>query len=194
MKKPNVAPGVLFLLIGTVAWGGTVVTPAITTTTGAGTNTETKAYIGLNWTLGGGPTPALVLGVFNTKVKANGDTIGANLAFHANLAGGLKPGKLKLSYLNGRDDLQGELGLGYDFVKAAPLGFLGLNAPYVSAGIDGYLNPGFVPYAGLHTQGSFDRPTGTTYSCPPGGTTYTYTLDVTTNMCNPISLITQNGQ
>jgi hypothetical protein len=84
-------------------------------------------------------TPALVLGVTNVRVKSNGDTAGAKLAFHLNLAGGLAPGLLKLSYLNGREDVQGEIGAGYNFIKSAPTLGLGINVPYLSAGVDSYL-------------------------------------------------------
>lgn len=186
MKKIILPLAVLSVLASSVAMAGVLPSPvpatAITTGT-TGSKTDTKAYIGLNWSLGGSATPALVLGVFNTKVESNGDTEGANLAFHLNLAGGVKPGKLKLSYLNGQENLQGELGVGYDFIKAAPLAFLGFNAPYIAAGVDGYLNPGFVPYATLHSQGKFDKPAAptTTYSCPTN-----YTLVGTTCTPNPV--------
>jgi len=130
---------------------------------------ETKAYVGLNWTLGAGATPALVLGVTNTRVKSNGDTTGARLAFSLNLLRGIAPGALKLSYLNGRENLQGELGAGYNFVKSAPLLGLGVNAPFVSAGIDGYLNPGIVPYVTLQSLGKFGKPKKVA-SCLPGDT------------------------
>lgn len=108
--------------------------------------------------MGGGWTPSVVIGVFNTRVKADGDTEGANLAFHLNLAGGIKPGKIKLSYLNGKEDVQGELGVGYDFLKGAPLLGLGVNLPYASLGADGYLNGTIAPFATLHSQGKFKKP------------------------------------
>jgi hypothetical protein len=178
MKNSILSLAVLSTLVSTAVMAGSPISvPATALTTGAASKTDTKAYVGLNWSLGGGATPALVLGVLNTKVKSDGDTTGANLAFHLNLAGGVKPGKLKLSYLDGKENLQGELGVGYDFIKAAPLLSLGLNAPYIAAGVDGYLNPGFVPYATLHSQGKFDKPAAptTTYSCP-----INYTLFETT--------------
>lgn len=171
VKNFMVGSAIFLTLLSSTALAGSIPTPT-SITTGAASQTDTKAYLGLNWTLGGGTTPALVLGVFNTKVKSNGDTTGANLAFHVKFAGGLAPGKIKLSYLNGSENLQGELGLGYDFVRSSPLAFLGLNAPYVAAGVDAYANPGLVPYVTLHTQGKFDKPTGsiTTFSCPAGFT------------------------
>lgn len=135
--------------------------------TGSTSETETRAYAGLNWHLGGGTTPALVLGAFRTKVKSNGDTSGGNLAFHVNFAGGIKPGKLKLGYLNGKEDFQGEVGVGYDFLKNAPLLGVGVNAPHVSAGVDIYSNPGFVPYFTLHSKGEFDEPNQSGTQCVP---------------------------
>ena len=132
-------------------------------TTGSASKSSTKAYAGLNWKMGGGMTPAVVLGVASTKTKSNGDTSGANLAFHFDVAGGFKPGKLKLSYLDGKEDMQGELGVGYDFLKTAPLLGLGVNIPHLAVGVDGYMGHGLVPYATLHTLGKFDKPAqGTT--------------------------------
>ena len=131
----------------------------------SGSKTNTNAYAGLNWGLGGSWTPAVVVGVFNTRVKANGDTEGANLAFHLNLAGGVKPGKLKLSYLNGKENVQGEVGIGYDFIRNAPLLGLGANGPFVGAGIDGYLNFDIIPYLNIHSQDRFKKPTNSTQQC-----------------------------
>ena len=172
MKTAFLASALAGLFLSTAVFaGGTVpVLPAIGTTTGHDSKTQTRAYVGLNWTWGGGYTPALVLGATNTRVQSDGDTTGAKLAFHINLLGGVSPGMLKLSYLHGKEDLQGEIGVGYNFIKSAPLLGVGVNAPYVSAGVDGYLNPGFVPYATLHSQGQYDKPRGktTTFSCPSG--------------------------
>lgn len=178
MKQSTLA---LFLLSALAAPAGFAGNTGYTLipATGSTSETETRAYAGLNWHLGGGATPALVLGAFRTKVKSNGDTTGGNLAFHINLAGGVKPGKLKLSYLAGKEDFQGEAGLGYDFVKSAPLLGIGLNAPFVNAGVDAYTNREFIPHATLHSQGKFDKPSGTTSQCvyssnaPTSTTTYT---------------------
>jgi len=160
MKKSALAVALLSTLTASAVFAGS--TSVVSTS-----NTETRAYAGLNWSLGGGATPALVLGVFRAKVESDGDTQGGNLAFHINLAGGVKPGKLKLGYLNGKEDIQGELGIGYDFMKNAPLLGLGINAPYVNVGVDAYMNPGFVPYGTLHTQGEFDKPNQTIIAPPP---------------------------
>lgn len=131
----------------------------------SGTKTNTNAYAGLNWSLGGSWTPSLVLGVVETRVKNNGNTEGANLSFSLNVFGGFKPGKLKLSYLNGKDNLQGELGFGYDFALGAPLLGLGANAPFIGAGVDGYLNGNIVPFVVLHSQDKFKKENRTTRTC-----------------------------
>jgi len=167
MKKSTLAILLLSTLTASASFAGVVVPPtfSLIPATGGGSKTETKAYVGLNWNLGGGVTPALVLGAFRAKVQSDGDTTGGNLAFHLNLAGGIKPGKLKLSYINGQENLQGEAGIGYDFLKNAPLLGLGLNAPHIAAGVDAYMGPGFVPYAALHSQGEFDKPNRTPAQC-----------------------------
>ena len=163
MKKSLLAPVVALLcLTSSLAYSGNPTYSAISTK-----HTNTRGYAGLNWELGGGTTPALVLGVFQTRVSSNGDTTGANLAFFLNLAGGVKPGSLKLTALDGKENLQGELGIGYNFLKSEPMLVLGANAPYVAIGINGYLNPGIMPYATLRTQGKFDKPD---YTCNAGDT------------------------
>jgi hypothetical protein len=162
MKKSTISLAIGLALASSSALAGKAPPPSfyslVTTTSGSTSKNNTNAYAGLNWSMGGSWTPALVLGVFRTKVKSDGDTQGANLSFHLNFAGGVKPGKLKLSYLNGKDNLQGELGVGYDFIRSAPLLGLGLNGPFVAAGVDGYLSQGIVPYVTLQSQGKFSKP------------------------------------
>jgi hypothetical protein len=160
MKKSTISLAIGLALVSSSALAGKFppLYSLVTTTSGSTSKNNTNAYAGLNWSLGSTWTPALVLGVFRTKVKSDGDTQGANLSFHLNFAGGVKPGKLKLSYLNGKDNLQGELGVGYDFIRSAPLLGLGLNGPFVAAGVDGYLSHGVVPYVTLQSQGKFSKP------------------------------------
>lgn len=177
MKKSiiSLAIGLTFASSATQAGVTTADYSLITSTTSIGSTSKnnTNAYAGLNWSVGGSWTPAVVLGVYRTHVKSDGDTQGANLAFHLNLAGGIKPGKLKLSYLNGKENIQGELGIGFDFMRSAPLISFGLNGPFVAAGVDGYLNHGLVPYVTLQSQGKFSKPafgTSTTTNCVNVGT------------------------
>ena len=159
------------MLVGSNAFAGDPVVPTYDWV-GSTSKTETKGYAGLNWNLEGGATPALVLGVFRTKTKLDGDTTGGNLAFHLNLAGGIKPGKLKLGYLNGQENVQGEAAIGFDFLKSAPLLSLGINAPYINAGLDISTKPSFVPYLTIHSQGKFDKPNRTCVDLYPEEGTY----------------------
>jgi hypothetical protein len=167
MKKSALAILLLCTLTGSAAFAGKVgpIFYSLIPATGSASKTETKAFAGLNWRLDGGMTPALVLGAFRAKVQSDGDTSGGSLAFHLNLAGGIKPGKIKLGYINGKENFQGEAAIGYDFLKNAPLLGLGLNAPHISAGVDAYTGPGFVPYVTLHSQGKFDKPNQTPAQC-----------------------------
>ena len=171
MKKTALATFCALALASSSALAGSIpsTTYSLSGTTNNGAKTNTNAYAGLNWSLGGSWTPAVVVGLFNTRVKANGDTEGANLAFHLNLAGGIKPGKLKLSYLNGKENVQGEVGIGYDFMRGAPLLGLGVNGPFIGAGIDGYLNFNIVPYLNLHSQDRFKKPSNSTQQCVANG-------------------------
>lgn len=171
MKKTALATFCALALASSSALAGSIPTTtySLTGATNSGAKTNTNAYAGLNWSLGGSWTPAVVVGVFNTRVKANGDTEGANLAFHLNLAGGIKPGKLKLSYLNGKENVQGEVGVGYDFLRGAPLLGLGVNGPFIGAGVDGYLNFTIVPYLNLHSQDRFKKPSNSTQQCVADG-------------------------
>lgn len=173
MKKSTIALILLSALTAPSTYAGTVGFSLIPGT-GSTSETETRAYAGLNWRLGGGATPALVLGAFRAKTQSDGDTSGGNLAFHFNLAGGIKPGKIKLGYLNGKENIQGEVGIGYDFLKNAPLLGIGVNGPHLSAGVDAYANPEFVPYFTLHSKGEFDKPSGTSSQCVPNNSTATY--------------------
>jgi hypothetical protein len=164
MKKTALATLFALAMTSTTALAGGH-TYSLVGTGNGGTKTNTNAYAGLNWTLGGSWTPAVVVGVFRTRVKSDGDTEGANLALHINLTGGIKPGKLKLSYLNGQNDIQGAVGFGYDFARGAPLLTVGANGPFIGAGIDGLLNIGVEPYLNIHTQDRFKKPSDSTQRC-----------------------------
>jgi len=186
MKQSPLSLAIAAVLASSIAVAGVPATTYnLVTTTGNASKTETKAYIGLNWSMDGGAMPSLVLGALRPRVKSNGDTEGANLAFHINLAGGIKPGKLKLAYINGKEDLQGEVGVAYDFLKSVPLLGLGINAPYVNAGVDMDMNLHFNPNATIYSQGKFKKPQGSSQKCVPvTGTGGAFTDSACTNPNN----------
>ncbi len=123
-----------------------------------GARSNTNGYLGLSWTLGGSKVPAVVVGVFNTRVKADGDTEGSHLSLSVNVENGVKLQRAKLGYIKGQEDGQGEIAAGYDFSKGEPLLGLGVNLPYLGLGVDLYRNRDIAPYLDLRTQDEFDKP------------------------------------
>jgi len=175
IKKLFLLFGFAALLPTPVAFAGSVY-PAIATTTGvAGSATDTvnRGYAGLKWTLGESLTPAVVVGYRHARVESNGDTRGGDVSFSFNLLGGFQPGKLRAKYFNGQENLQGEVGGGFDFTKGI---FAGVSAqgPFVNLGADYLFNAvaPFEPYLMLNTLKKYDKPqggtAGTTLSCNPG--------------------------
>jgi hypothetical protein len=128
----------------------------VTTTSGSSEKTDNQAYAGLVWTWGD-MTPAAVIGFSHGKVESDGDTEGVHASLSINFAGGFQFGKAKLTYLNGKEDFQGEAGIGYDLMTNSFLIPVGVNAPHVAGGIDVYRSS-IEPYFMLHTRDEFDKP------------------------------------
>lgn len=140
------------------------------TTQGSGEKTDNQAYAGLVWTWGD-ITPSAVIGFSHGKVESDGDTEGVHASLSINFAGGFQFGKAKLTYLNGKEDFQGEAGIGYDLMTNSFLIPVGVNAPHVAGGFDVYQSS-IEPYFMLHTRDEFDKPDGTSTTCVnrgPGG-------------------------
>lgn len=121
---------------------------------------SSKAYAGLNWSLGGSATPSVVLGVMNARVKENGNTQGANLLVSFSPSGGVIPAKVSLGYLSGKPGGQGEARIGYDLTTQSPLFGLGGNMPNVSLGGEWSTAGALTPYLTLHSQGRFEKADG----------------------------------
>src|SRR3989338_2061637 len=176
IKKLSLILVLVALLPASVAFAGKSgppPSPTVTTTSVAGSNTDTvnRGYAGLKWTLGEGLTPAVVVGYRHARVESNGDTQGGDVSFSFNLLNGFQPGKLRAKYFNGQENLQGEVGAGFDFTKGI---FAGVSAqgPYINLGADYLFNLAapFEPYLMLNTLRKYDKPRGgsttTTKSCP----------------------------
>lgn len=154
----------LSLMGATTSAGATSCMPV---TSGPESKTQTQGFVGLNWTLGGSLKPELVIGVANTRTEYGGETTGAKLALFLDVFGGVKPSAIKLNYLNGRYDGQGEVGVGYSFAKSSPLLDIGASGQFVGAGLETYWNGGWSAYGTLHSLDKFERPNRTTStSCP----------------------------
>ena len=123
------------------------------------TNTDNRAYAGLKWTLNEGIKPQAVIGFRHAKTESNGDTDGGDISISAKFIDGFQLGKLRAKYFNGKENTQGEVGAGYDFMNGLFAG-VGVHAPYSNIGLD--LLPTakdkIEPYFQLDTIKRIDKP------------------------------------
>lgn len=124
--------------------------------------TVNRGYAGLQWTLGQGLTPNVVLGLRRAIVHSDGETQGGDISFSFNLIGGLHPEKLRVKFFNGRENIQGEVGGGYDFTKGF-YGGLGIQGPYSNLGVDYLFTKGrtWEAYFILNTLKAYNKPAAT---------------------------------
>ena len=160
----------LFLSLSTLAHAGKSSPPIAISTN------DNRAYAGLKWTLSGGIKPEAVLGFRHANISSNGDTDGGDISISAKFMDGIQPGQLRAKYFNGKEDVQGELGGGYDFTQGI-FGGVGIHAPYSNVGLDLFPNAQtkFDPYIQLDTIKGNNKPSS---HCP-----FTYILSGGT--CTP---------
>lgn len=169
MNKKFALPALLFFLLANTAQAG-IPLPSTYSPTLVGTSkTSNKGYAGLRWDIPGELAPALVLGVRRAKVESDGDTQGGDVSFALSLAGGVKPGKLRLKGFTGQENYQWELGGGYDFSAKEVFFGPSINFPYVNLGADWLANLGLKPYVMLHTMDGYNEPAATP-TCDVGDT------------------------
>lgn len=158
MKKLLIFAFAALSMLGSIAYAGAPPTSyaLVTTTSGGGDKTDNQVYAGLVWTWGE-ITPAAVIGFSHGKVESDGDTEAVHASLTINFLDGIQPGKVKLTYLNGKEDFQGEAGVGYDLTTNSFLLPVGVNAPHVAAGVD-LSWTAIEPYLMLHTRDEFDKP------------------------------------
>lgn len=107
---------------------------------GGGSYTQTKAYAGLAWTLGAkknAAIPDLVVGVRSIKVKSN-DSVsnGADLSARIGFASGLSFDSLRLSYVGGKREILGNVGVGYSFSNQSFFSTVAAQGAYSRIGLD----------------------------------------------------------
>lgn len=166
VKAPSIA-GLLLAGASFSALAVSWVEPVVSSTEIS--ETRLRAYAGLNWQLGGGSVPLLVLGAFSTTVKSDGQTRGAHLALYLDPRSGLAPARFSVGYLDGRPTLQGEFAIGYDLTRRAPFVGLGANGAHAALAVDAYFGPpAWRPGLSLHSQGAFKQPAAANnYQCGP---------------------------
>ncbi len=147
------------LTLATQLAAGTGTPPPMSVTTGGDT---TKAFVGLNWVFGSGPSKAeAIIGVAHGSNDASDHVTGGKAAIHFDLQDGLKFGKIKLTGLKGTNHVQAELGLGFNFLTNQIFGIGGINGSHFALGADVSFDGGTMGYAGIHTIGEFDKQTTT---------------------------------
>lgn len=110
---------------------------------------STQAFVGLRWFFGTN-SPALVGGL--RYLKSNGDNGVAGAQFDASLplfnTESHLP-KLRLLGLFGTQDVQVQLGGGYDFGRGTMVVSAGVQGPYIDLGVDYGIDKSLAFYAGL---------------------------------------------
>lgn len=140
MKRLWMLFAVLLSIYSGSAFAGMVQGPVVILVGGSGDYTETKGYAGLVWTLGGKKSsvvPGLVVGVRTLKVKSNDRvTNGADLNARFSFVDGFKFDNARLSYIGGKRDLLGSVGLGYSFENSSLFSTIAAQGAYSRAGLD----------------------------------------------------------
>ena len=142
--------------------------PVVYSTSSISSN-DNKVYAGLKWTLNEGIKPQAVIGFRHTNIGSDGHTDGGDISLSAKFIDGFQLDKTRLKYINGNNDVQGELGGGYDFTKGLFLGG-SANGPYINLGVD-YLiqakDKSIDPYIMLNTLSRTKTKTETIIIPPP---------------------------
>ena len=159
MKLRNLTLAFFCMFFTVKTFAGPLVPILIPTSTN-----DNRAYAGLKWTLSGGIKPEAVLGFRHANINSNGDTDGGDISISAKFMDGIQPGQVRAKYFNGKEDVQGELGGGYDFTQGI-FGGVGVHAPYSNLGLDLFPNAQtkFDPYVQIDTIKGNNKPNPT---CP----------------------------
>ena len=138
----------LSLMSAYAVGGGSVINVAALVADGA---SASKAFVGLNWSLGGSATPELILGLSNGRNKADGNVQGSKIAAHFDLESGFTPSKVKATALSGPANQRQriEFGAGYDFLGGGLVGVVGLNSGNLALGVDVNMDMELTPYTSL---------------------------------------------
>ena len=160
MKLRNFTLAFILMLVSniTFAGGGGLTLPSNKS------SNDDRAYAGLKWSLSGGIKPEAVLGFRHANISSNGDADGGDISISAKFMDGIQPGQIRAKYFNGKEDVQGELGGGYDFTQGI-FGGVGIHLPYSNVGLDLFPNAQmkFDPYVQLDTIKGNNKPNP---SCP----------------------------
>ena len=136
---------------------------------GSGSYSDTRPYLGLSWSFGGGASrlPSFVVGAQSIRVNSSNRLRGIDLNARFNLSDGFE--RIALSGLVGRRDIYANIGGGYNFSRNEFVGTAALQTTFVRAGLDVGMNTGVLePYVEINTLDRPRRVSGAGLSCPDG--------------------------
>ena len=161
--------GVACLVMFSFAQAGIQPVDPIETRTG-GEVSKDEAFIGLEWTIGKSILPEVQVGHRDVDVESDGDVSGGQVSLTFDIAQ-MSFSKLRVEGIQGDEDLQGQLGVGYNFMQPGFLLTGGGQGNYVFTGVDYTLGAGFDFRGGVNTISDYEVPSETvTVSCPEGTT------------------------
>ena len=117
-------------------------------------DTENRVYAGLIWTLKDKTSwiPDLTFGFRSLRVKSSNSVNGGDVSARIKLYDGVAFDSVVLSYVGGKRDILGNLGLGYSFTNSSFLGALDAQGAYTRFGSDFQFNDKkFIPHLELLT-------------------------------------------
>ena len=117
-------------------------------------DTENRVYAGLIWTLKDKTSwiPDLTFGFRSLRVKSSNSVNGGDVSARIKLYDGVAFDSVVLSYVGGKRDILGNLGLGYSFTNSSFLGALDAQGAYTRIGSDFQFNDNkFIPHLEILT-------------------------------------------
>jgi len=108
------------------------------------------AFASLNWYIGKGYLPNIVVGYRNTVTTKDNDVKGGSGSISYNLSKN-QFDQFKIIGIYGNTDTVGEAGIGYSLDQKDIFGNIGLQGLYMDGGIDYYLNNQSGYYIGITT-------------------------------------------
>lgn len=117
-------------------------------------DTENRVYAGLIWTLKDKTSwiPDLTFGFRSLRVKSSNSVNGGDVSARIKLYDGVAFDSVVLSYVGGKRDILGNLGLGYSFTNSSFLGALDAQGAYTRIGSDFQFNDKkFIPHLEILT-------------------------------------------
>ena len=117
-------------------------------------DTENRVYAGLIWTLKDKTSwiPDLTMGFRSLRVKSSNSVNGGDVSARIKLYDGVAFDSVVLSYVGGKRDILGNLGLGYSFTNSSFLGALDAQGAYTRIGSDFQFNDKkFIPHLEILT-------------------------------------------